>query len=113
LIQNGRSLFDRPGGAGIGFSFRSFECGLYQSFGVSWLTRHDFGAMLDGWFGHLWFLEHLLVYALLYVAWRLLTARRSAGAPLPVPGNAALLIYALLLGLLTYVIRIDFRSIAG
>lgn len=66
-----------------------------------------FGAILDMWFGHLWFLEHLLVYAMLYTGWRLLTARRSIGVP-PLPGNAAILIFTVVLALVTFVVRIDF-----
>ena len=58
-------------------------------------------------FGHLWFLEHLLVYALLYALWRRLAPSpraAPAGAAAP-PGTLAILGYALALTLAAVVIR--------
>jgi len=60
----------------------------------------------EGYPGHLWFVEHLLLYAVLYTAWRRLTARWSLGA-LPVPGNAAIFAYAVVLAVVTSVVRIE------
>jgi hypothetical protein len=56
-------------------------------------------------FGHLWFVEHLLVYALLYVALRPLVpaGRKLLAGP---PSNAAIVSYAILLAAATFVIRI-------
>jgi len=58
--------------------------------------------------GPLWFVEVLLVFSILYVVWRLV------GKPLAVPvsgrgrapGNAAIGVFALVLGLLTFLVRI-------
>jgi glucan biosynthesis protein C len=54
-------------------------------------------------FGHLWFLGHLLVYAAGYAVWRQLARRAPAGLPLPT--NAAILAYTLLLALVSAVVR--------
>lgn len=56
----------------------------------------------------MWFLEMLLVFSFLYVVWRLLTGRRAAAAPThgEAPGNPAIALFALLLGLATFVVRI-------
>ena len=57
-------------------------------------------------FGHLWFIEHLLIYALLYAALRRFAVRDrepAAGAP---PSHAAIAGYAVLLAAATFVIRI-------
>ena len=57
-------------------------------------------------FGHLWFLEHLLVYALLYAAARaFIPADRGSVARNP-PTDAAIAVYAVLLAATTFVIRI-------
>jgi len=64
-------------------------------------------ALGGGYPGHLWFVEHLLVYALLYTAWRALTAHWSPRR-LPIPNNAAILGYVLLLALVTFVVRIEY-----
>jgi peptidoglycan/LPS O-acetylase OafA/YrhL len=60
--------------------------------------------------GHLWFLAHLLVYAVAYAAWRYLAGRRpgSVGTNRPVPGHRVLLLYALALAAVTYVVRVRF-----
>jgi glucan biosynthesis protein C len=56
----------------------------------------------------MWFLEMLLVFSFLYVVWRLLTGRRAVAAPTQeqAPGNPAIALLALLLGLATFVVRI-------
>jgi Acyltransferase family len=51
---------------------------------------------------HMWFVAHLLVYALLYAVWRGL---RIPGLALPVPGHRAILGYALVLGGVTAMVR--------
>ena len=57
-------------------------------------------------FGHLWFLEHLLVYALLYAAVRaFIPADRGSAARNP-PTHGAIAAYAVLLAAATFVIRI-------
>jgi glucan biosynthesis protein C len=56
----------------------------------------------------MWFLEMLLVFSFLYVLWRLLTQRRSLAAPTrqQAPGNAAIALFGLGLGLVTFVVRL-------
>lgn len=60
-------------------------------------------------FGHLWFIEHLLVYALVYAGWRKWTGRP---APVPrqdaAPGDLALFIYAVLLAGASGLIRFPY-----
>lgn len=62
--------------------------------------------------GPLWFVEALLVFSAGYVLWRLFTPSRAAAVPefkeSKAPGNAALALFALALGLLTFVVRIWF-----
>lgn len=60
-----------------------------------------------GYPGHLWFLEHLLLYAVLYTAWRLATARWRLPS-LPVPNNAAIVASVLALAAVTFVVRIEY-----
>jgi fucose 4-O-acetylase-like acetyltransferase len=53
---------------------------------------------------HMWFVAHLLVYAVLYAAWRTF---RPAAITLPTPGNRAILGYAFVLAGLTAVVRMN------
>ena len=57
-------------------------------------------------FGHLWFLEHLLVYALLYAAVRAFIPADRASAARNPPTHDAITAYAVLLAATTFVIRI-------
>jgi len=58
-------------------------------------------------FSHLWFVAHLLVYALGYVLWRQLTRRAKLADAVDkfLPTHRTLLAYALLLGLTTAVVH--------
>jgi len=62
--------------------------------------------VLDQHFMHLWFLDQLLIYSALYVGWRMLTARRSSSAMLPVPSNLAIIGFALALAGATFAVLI-------
>ena len=68
------------------------------------LSLFAFGS---GYPGHLWFVEHLLVYAVLYTPWRAVAAHWSTHA-IPVPNNAAVFGYVLALAAVTFVVRIDY-----
>ncbi len=60
---------------------------------------------------HLWFVAHLLVYALGYALWRLVAARRAPRVDRGegrVPGHRAILGYALALALASFVVRIEY-----
>jgi surface polysaccharide O-acyltransferase-like enzyme len=78
--------------------------------------RESFWEFLGQYFGNysglgtgpLWFIEALLIFTFFYVLWRLLakpsvTPRQRDGKP---PGNLAIAIFALLLGVVTFVVRI-------
>lgn len=62
--------------------------------------------------GPVWFLEMLFIFSLAYTGWRLLRAlmpgrdRSSAAQVRPVPGNGVLALFALVLGLVTFVVRL-------
>jgi hypothetical protein len=62
-------------------------------------------------FGHLWFIQNLLAYSLLYLlcrqAARLLSRGRDGARPArPVPGHRALILLTLAVAAATYVIRL-------
>lgn len=84
-----------------------------------YLTQGFFGigGKPDGWpasqywpqlnLGHLWFLQHLLIYAMLYAAWRLLAPPRWIGATRPAPPSHWMIFgYAVALAAATIIIRI-------
>jgi glucan biosynthesis protein C len=58
--------------------------------------------------GHLWFLQHLLIFSAGYVLWRLFRGNRTNSNlnPINPPGNLPILLYALALALITGVVRI-------
>jgi hypothetical protein len=69
---------------------------------------------------HLWFLAHLLVYSLVYVAWRLVVGWISRSDPSAPPGrkvglprrpmiqHGAILVYVVALALVAYAVRINY-----
>ncbi|HEY1933709.1 MAG TPA: acyltransferase [Acetobacteraceae bacterium] len=57
-------------------------------------------------FGHLWFLEHLLIYALLYSALRVAVPLRRDAAVREPPSSGAIAGYAIVLAAATFMIRI-------
>ncbi len=65
-------------------------------------------------FAHLWFVAHLLFYAVCYAAWRRFAprARRVSrpGRPVPTaPGHRAILLFTVALALVTFVVRIEYQ----
>jgi len=60
--------------------------------------------------GHLWFLCHLLVYALAYVAYRRWAGpdRAVTAEPLPPPGHKGIALYALALAVVGGIVRVGF-----
>ena len=64
--------------------------------------------------GLMWFVEALLIFSLGYLLWRLATSRRSPASSPPsgsraergAPGNGALALFALGVGLVTFVVRL-------
>ncbi len=76
----------------------------------SWYSQYYFGAydFLGG--GPLWFIETLLIFSLVYVLVRVLTASRS---PRPVPGarfpsSGWLVLFAVLLGVVSFLVRLAY-----
>jgi hypothetical protein len=60
-------------------------------------------------FGPLWFVEHLLVYGLLYSLFRLLARNRvPSGRSFPFPSNGKILALALALGACAFLVRIPY-----
>lgn len=61
-------------------------------------------------FGHLWFIEHLLVYGVCYAVWRVLSKRLAMANPETgrAPGDLALLRYALALTAVSAITRVWF-----
>jgi hypothetical protein len=59
--------------------------------------------------GPVWFLEALLIFSFCYALWRVITARAAPRASSdlgrPVPGNGSIALFALLIGLITFVVR--------
>ncbi len=66
--------------------------------------------------GLMWFVGALLIFSFGYLLWRLATSRRSLASPPPsaslaergAPGDGALTLFALGLGLITFVVRLVF-----
>lgn len=78
--------------------------GRRTSFPTFWfemiVTKHEIE------FAHLWFLSHLLAYAVLYVAWRALRGPLAHNSqPRPFPSHMAIAAYALCLGLVSGIVR--------
>ncbi len=102
----------------------------YYSFHMNWgYTGYDsfwqyyweawmgFGTKPEGWNGpgwpdrnlaHLWYIEHLLVYALGYGIWRKYFCKpgQSVRTPSPPPGNRAIFLFAVFISLSTFAVRI-------
>lgn len=87
---------------------------FWQYYWEAWL---GFGTMPADWNGpgwpdrnlaHLWYIEHLLVYALAYGIWRKYFAKRgpSIQTPSPPPGNLAIFLFAVFISLSTFAVRI-------
>jgi hypothetical protein len=60
--------------------------------------------------GPLWFVEVLLIFSLVYVAWRLVFPSRpeTPAAETPFPGNGAIALFALSLAVVTFLVRLVF-----
>lgn len=66
------------------------------------------GRWPDAQFGHLWFIEHLLVFAVCYVIWRLIHPRlvRINSTGERAPRNLEILAFTLAIAVVTFVVRI-------
>lgn len=84
-----------------------FSGSLWSYFGIFFSPLKSFGD------GPVWFLEMLFIFSLLYTGWRLAgvafaRGRPAAGELRPVPGNGAIALFAIALGLVTFVVRVWF-----
>jgi hypothetical protein len=90
-----------------------YDC---QYKGTFWQYLREF-PRVSGSFGDgpVWFLEALLIFSIFYVLWRVLTRtihlpRISSVHDHPVPGNGTIALFALAIGLCTFVIRFWARA---
>lgn len=61
-------------------------------------------------FGHLWFIEHLLVYAVLYTIWRsfIRKSEEKANKQTKTPNHLRIVLFAIVVSLITFVVRIRY-----
>jgi glucan biosynthesis protein C len=87
---------------GLGITIWGFEGSLWEYIGAYWKGYE----LLDT--GPLWFVEALLMFSVVYTLWWWLVKppRRTAAKEVPTPGNVAIAIFALTVGLITFVVRI-------
>jgi glucan biosynthesis protein C len=80
---------------------------LWRFFRTEYFTTY--GQPLLG-AGPLWFVETLLIFSLVYVLWRLLFRARPVPpvAETPFPGNGVIALFALLLGVAGFLVRVVF-----
>lgn len=90
----------------------------YRSFlQYYWEAWHGMGQRPENWEGpgwpdrnlsHLWYIEHLLFYALCYAVWRRYFCKEGPAEKVetPPPGNLAIFLFAVGVSLLTFVVRI-------
>lgn len=84
-----------------------FDCQFRGSF---WDYLRVYPRTMGSWGdGPVWFLEALLLFSLVYALWRRLSSRRSGPAQ-PIPGDGAFALFALAIGLVTFVVRFWFTA---
>jgi glucan biosynthesis protein C len=86
-----------------------YDCQYQGSF---WEYMEEYPRNIGSWASSpVWFLEALLIFSFCYAAWRLVAgqvaARRSSdlGRARPVPGNGSIALFALAIGLSSFVVR--------
>jgi surface polysaccharide O-acyltransferase-like enzyme len=90
----------------IYYAIKSTARGHWGSF-LEYLSNHFRGYRALG-VGPLWFVEGLLIFTILYALWRL-TARTTPNPSqrdAPAPGNLAIALFALGLGVVTFILRL-------
>ena len=86
----------------VAFSVRGIQVSFGEFLGQYYGNYRGLGT------GPLWFVETLLIFAIIYALWRLLarpavTPAQRDGKP---PSNLAIAVFALLLGVVTFIVRI-------
>jgi surface polysaccharide O-acyltransferase-like enzyme len=87
---------------GLGITIWGFD-------GPFWVYMRDYWKQVRGLdVGPLWFLEALLIFSLVYALWWRLTKARAqkVRGESAVPGNRAVAIFALAVGLVTFIVRV-------
>lgn len=91
-------------------NFRGYDYISYASYFLNIFL--GFGSVPENWtgpswpdmqFGHLWFIEHLLLYTFMYILVRKLV---KSTVVLKVPSNLSIVLFGLVVSLLTFTIRI-------
>jgi glucan biosynthesis protein C len=113
-----RFLKERLRRIGIPLAFFALVLNLFISYAASGARGSFAEYLLRPWrwegqmvYAHLWFLGHLLVYALVYALWKtIFKAAGSAGESARskatgTPGHGVILLYVLALGIVTYFVR--------
>ena len=78
-----------------------FAEGTFRQFVGSYYTRLHIGT------GPLWFVETLLIFAFIYVLWRVLTKRAAPSIQnSKVPGNLSITLFALFMGIVSFIVRL-------
>lgn len=111
-----RFTMDRLKRLGIPLVFYSFLLGPVMNFLIYRYGRHQsatFAQYLTGYddwidFGVLWFVAALLLFTLVYVVVKQVSRKPSPASPVSFPGNTQLFLFALALGVISYVVRIFF-----
>jgi len=86
----------------VAFSVRGIQVSFWEFLGQYYGNYRGLGT------GPLWFVETLLIFAIIYALWRLLarpavTPAQRDGKP---PSHLAIAVFALLLGVVTFIVRI-------
>lgn len=111
-----RFLSDRLLRLGVPLIFYSFIFSPFLSYLVYYfgkghhITYLQYLSGYDDWieFGVLWFVAALLLFTFVYMLWRSITQKATAQTHLPVPTPGLILLFALTLGLISFLVRIVF-----
>jgi surface polysaccharide O-acyltransferase-like enzyme len=112
----GRFVSDRLLRLGVPLIFYSFIFSPFLSYLVYYFGKGQHITYLqylhgyDDWieFGVLWFVAALLIFTFVYVLWRSVTQKTSTNANLPVPTAGRIILFALTLGIISFLVRIVF-----
>lgn len=116
--RKGASLFlsDRLLRLGIPLIFYSFVFSPFLSYLVYYFGKGQHIGYLqflrnyDNWieFGVLWFVAALLIFTFIYMLWRSITQKAAGYTTLPVPTTGRILLFALTLGIISFLVRVVF-----
>jgi surface polysaccharide O-acyltransferase-like enzyme len=94
---------------GGGLLYAAVQIVIFQGGSVWTAVQHTWSSIvIDQHLQHFWFLDQLLIYSVVYVVWRMVTARRSSTEPLAVPGNSVIFAFTLALALVTFLVMVEY-----